>query len=91
MNFLGGLQNFEPSLADFEAPTIHDPAMNFSQALIYRVGHIKCYRAIALQLLIISKIVPVKSFSVREGCHTGPPYFLVVGGAEAMSRSTPLF
>ena len=35
---------------------------------------IKCYRAIALKLLIISKNVSDKSFSVREGRHTGPPY-----------------
>ena len=45
---------------------------------IYRVRHIKCYRAIALKLLIISKNVSDKSFSVREGHHTGPPYFLSV-------------
>ena len=29
-------------------------------------------------LLIISKNVSVKSFSVQEGRHTGPPYFLSV-------------
>ena len=49
------------------------------------------YKAIALKLLIISKNVSGKSFSVREGRHTGPPYFFIGGGAEAMSRSTPLF
>ena len=38
----------------------------------------KCYRAIALKLLIISKNVSDKSFSVREGRHTRPPYFLSV-------------
>ena len=43
--------------------------------IVYRVRHIKCYRAIALKLLIISKNVSDKSFSVREGRHTGPPYF----------------
>ena len=32
-----------------------------------------------------------KCFSVREGRHTRPPYFLTGGGAEAMSRTTPLF
>ena len=42
---------------------------------IYRVRHIKCYRAIALKLLIISKNVSDKSFSVREGRNTGPPHF----------------
>ena len=42
---------------------------------LYRVRHIKCYRAIALKLLIISKNVSDKSFSVREGRHTGPRYF----------------
>ena len=40
--------------------------------------HVKCYRAIALKLLIISKIVSDKSFSVREGRNTGGPYFLSV-------------
>ena len=44
-----------------------------------------------LKLLIISKNVSEKSFSVREGRHTRPPYFFIVGGAEATSRSTPLF
>ena len=58
---------------------------------IYRVRHIKCYRAIALKLLIISKNVSDKSFSVREGRHTAPPYLFIGGGAEATSRSTPLF
>ena len=53
--------------------------------------HIKCYRAIALKLLIISKNISDKSFSVREGRHTGPSYFFIGGGAEATSRSTPLF
>ena len=37
--------------------------------------HVNCYRAIALKLLIISKDVSDKSFSVRECCHTRPPYF----------------
>ena len=32
-----------------------------------------------------------KRFSVREGRHTRPPYFFIGGGAEATSRSTPLF
>ena len=59
--------------------------------IVYRVRHIKCYRAIALKLLIISKNVSDKSFSVREGRHTGPPYFFIGGGAEATSRSTPIF
>ena len=45
---------------------------------VYRVRHIKCYRAIALKLLIISKNVLDNSFSVREGRHTGPAYFLSV-------------
>ena len=40
--------------------------------------HIKCYRAIALKLLIISKNVSDKSFSDREGRHTRPPDFLSV-------------
>ena len=43
------------------------------------------------QLLIISKNVSDKSFSVGEGNHTGPPYFSIGGGAEATSRSTPFF
>ena len=50
-----------------------------------------CYRAIALKLLIISKNVSDKSFSVREGRHTRPPYFFIGGGAEATSWPTPLF
>ena len=52
-----------------------------------------CYRAIALKLLIISKNFNVsdKSFSVREGRDTGPPYFFIGGGAEATPRSTQLF
>ena len=58
---------------------------------ICRVRHIKCYRAIAIKLLIISKNVSGKSFSVQEGFHTGPPYFFIGVGAEATSRSTPLF
>ena len=58
---------------------------------IYRVRHIKCYREIALKLLIISENVSDKSFSVREGRHTRPPYSFIGGGAEATSRSTPLF
>ena len=57
---------------------------------IYSVRHIKCYRAISLKLLIISKNVSDKSFSVREGRHTGPLHFFG-GGGEATSRSTPLF
>ena len=57
---------------------------------VYRVRHIKCYRAIALKLLIISKNISDKSFSVQEGRHIGPPYFFIGGGAEATSRSTPL-
>ena len=44
----------------------------------YMVRHIKCYRAIALKLLIITKNVSGKSFSVREGRHIGPLYFLSV-------------
>ena len=55
------------------------------------VRHIKCYGAIALKLLITSKNVSDKSFNVREGRHTGPPYFFIGEGAEATSRSTPLF
>ena len=46
---------------------------------IYRVRHIKCYRAIALKLLIISKNVSDKSFSIREGHHTLPHYFFYRG------------
>ena len=46
--------------------------------IIFRVRHIKCYRAIALKLLLISKNVSGKSFIVREGRHTGLPYFLSV-------------
>ena len=53
--------------------------------------NIKCYIAIALKLLIISKNVSDKSFSVREGRHTGPPYFFIEGGAEATSSSNLLF
>ena len=58
---------------------------------LYRVRHIKCYRAIALKLFIISKNISEKSFSVREVRHTGPPYFFIGGGAEATSSSTLLF
>ena len=58
---------------------------------MYRVRHTKCYRAIALKLLIISKNVSNKSFSVQEGRHTRPPYFFIGEGAEATSRSTPFF
>ena len=57
----------------------------------YRMWPITCYRAIALKLLIISKNVSDKSFSVSEGRHTGSPHFFIGGGAEATSRSTPLF
>ena len=64
---------------------------HFLLSSIYRVRHIKCYRAIALKLLIISKNVSEKSFRVREGRHTGPTYFYIDGGAEATSRSTPIF
>ena len=53
---------------------------------LYRVRHIKCYRALALKLLIISKNVSNKSFSVREGPHTGPPYFFIGRGAETTSH-----
>ena len=53
--------------------------------------HIKCYREIALKLLIIYKNVSDKSFSVRESRHTRPFYFFISGGAESTSRSTPLF
>ena len=53
--------------------------------------HRKCYGAIALKLLIISKNVSDKSFSVRKGRHTGLPYFFIGGGAESTLRSTPLF
>ena len=61
------------------------------QRILYRVRHIKCYRAIALKLLITSKNVSDKSFSVREGRHTRPPYFLIGGGTGATSWSNPLF
>ena len=60
-------------------------------ARLYWVRHVKCYRVIALKLLIISKNVSDKSFSVREGRHTRPPYFFIGEGAEATSRSPPLF
>ena len=63
----------------------------FWHTLVYRVRHIKCYRAIELKLLIISKNISDKSFSVREGRHTGLPNFFIGGGTEAPSRSTPLF
>ena len=46
--------------------------------MIYRVRHIKCYRGIALKLLIISKNVSDKSFSVREGVILDHPIFLSV-------------
>ena len=59
--------------------------------LVYRVRHIKCYKAIALKLLIISKNVSDRSFSVRKGLYTGTPYFFNSESAEATSRSTPLF
>ena len=53
--------------------------------------YIKCYRSIALKLLIIFKNVSYKSFSVREDRHTGKPYFFIGGGTEATSGLTPLF
>ena len=53
---------------------------------LYRVRHIKCYREIALELLIISKNVSDKSSSVREGRHTGPPYFFIGGETKAKSE-----
>ena len=43
------------------------------------------------KLLIISKNVSDKSFSVREDRHTRTPYFFIGGGTEATSRPTPLF
>ena len=65
--------------------------MKSNKVKLYRVRHIKCYRTIALKLLITSKNVSDKSLSVREDRHTGPPYFFIGGGAEATSRSTSLF
>ena len=59
--------------------------------IIYRVRHIKYYRAIALKLLIISKNVSDKSFSVREKRYIKPPYFFIDRDAEANSKSSPLF
>ena len=53
--------------------------------------HIKCYRAIALRLLIISKNDSHKSFSVREDRHTEPNFFFIGGGAEATLGSALLF
>ena len=53
--------------------------LSLKRSALYRVRHMKCYRAIALKLLIISKNVSDKSFSVREGRHTGPPYFFIGG------------
>ena len=53
--------------------------------------HIKCYRAIALKLLIISKNVSDKSFSVREGRHTRPPYFLLVEALKIRQRQLHVF
>ena len=50
------------------------------------VRHIKCYRVIALKLLIISENVSDKSFNVRKGRHTRPPYFFIGGDAEATLR-----
>ena len=52
---------------------------------IYRVRYIECYRARALKLLIISKNVSGKSFSVREGRHTRSTYSFIGGGARATS------
>ena len=61
--------------------------------MIYRVRNIKCYRAIALKLLIISKNVSDKSFGVREGRHTGPPYLhigiITIKGSTNLSLGLP--
>ena len=57
---------------------------------IYKVRHIKCYRAIAFKLFIISKNVSDKSFSVEKASYWTTPFF-IGGSAEATSRSTPLF
>ena len=59
--------------------------------LLYRVRNMKCNSAIALKLLVISKNVLDKSFSVREGRHIRPPNFFIGGHAEVPSKSTPLF
>ena len=71
---------FSVSVCRLLYSTINDKKLRlFSDARVkYRVGHIKFYRAIALKPLIISKNVTNKSFSVREGRHTGPPYFFEI-------------
>ena len=48
---------------------------------------IKCYRVTKMFLKIVSN----KSSIVQKDRRTKPPYFFICGGAEATSRSTPLF
>ena len=58
---------------------LEDTVLNLFERLNLRqFFDIKRYRAIALELLIISKNVSDKSFSVWEGRHTVPPYLLSV-------------
>ena len=90
-NYYNNLEHFISKLKTIFAPSKTVYRLQGVLGRIYRVRHIKCYRAITLKLLIISKNVSDKSFSVREGRHIGPPYFFISGGVEATSRSTPLF
>ena len=53
--------------------------------------HIKCYRAIALTLLIMSKNVSDKSYSVREVRHTRSPYFLWVQALKLLQGQLHFF
>ena len=79
---------FAYSIESFVSHALAGRSLKFSQNYlnktwfiggeIYTVRHIKCYRAIEFKLLTISKNVSDKSFSVREGRHTRPPYFLSV-------------
>ena len=73
-----------------EALLLRSPTV-LNWCFIYRVRHTKCYKAIALKLLIMSKKISDKSFSVWEGRHTGPALIFIGEGAKATSRSTPLF
>ena len=57
--------------------------IHFSFNLVYNIqgeAH-NVLQSDSTQTLIISKNVSNKSFSVREGRHARPPYFLISGGA----------
>ena len=69
----------------------YQSSLNWTSWYIYRVRHIKWYRAIALELLIISKNVSDKSFSVQEGRYTRTPYFLSAEALKLRQRQLHFF